>query len=184
MYHTLLFLLCLLLPLAGNAQQIYKSTDADGNVVFSDTPPNGDAEVETVELKRLNTAPAPVPLPTARNQQNNDGADEDEAEADSGYRVTISSPTDETTIAMGPGNFEVKASVDPTPGRGHHLQLRMDGEVQGEPQDASQWRLTNVFRGAHDLRVEVVDSEGTLLAHSEPVRVYVLRPSINFRNRD
>jgi hypothetical protein len=55
----------------------------------------------------------------------------------------------------------------------------MDGTPWGEPQQATTWNLTNVFRGAHDITVAVVDEEGQQLANSEPVRVYVLRPSIN-----
>ena len=43
--------------------------------------------------------------------------------------------------------------------------------------------MTNVFRGAHDLEVAVVDMNGEELARSPAVRVYVLRPSVNFKNR-
>ena len=80
---------------------------------------------------------------------------------------------------MGPGNFSVSASIEPALARGALLQLYVDGSPSGDPQSGSTWALTNVFRGAHDLTVVVIDSNGDQLAESEPVRVYVLRPSVN-----
>jgi hypothetical protein len=84
---------------------------------------------------------------------------------------------------MGPGNFSVSATVQPGLGSGSLLQLYVDGSASGNPQSSNTWELTNVFRGAHDLSVAVVDNKGDQLAVSEPVRVYVLRPSVNFKNR-
>ena len=84
---------------------------------------------------------------------------------------------------MGPGNFSVSASISPALQQGAQLQLMMDGAPQGEPQAQAGWDLTNVFRGAHDLTVNVIDAQGKTLATSEPVRVYVLRPSVNNKNR-
>ena len=99
------------------------------------------------------------------------------------YSVAITSPDNETTIAMGPGNFSVSAAVEPALGEGGLLQLFIDGAPSGEPQAGGSWALTNVFRGAHDLSVAVVDSKGARLAESAAVRVYVLRPSVNSPNR-
>jgi hypothetical protein len=59
----------------------------------------------------------------------------------------------------------------------------MDGIPWGDPQQGNSWALSNVFRGAHDITVAVVDEQGQHLASSDPVRVYVLRPSINSPNR-
>ncbi|HBO12061.1 MAG TPA: DUF4124 domain-containing protein, partial [Halieaceae bacterium] len=48
---------------AALAQQIYRSVDEHGNVVFSDQPPAPGQEGEQVELGDLNTAPPPEPRP-------------------------------------------------------------------------------------------------------------------------
>ena len=176
MRNLLATILLLSLPLVGGAQEIFKTTDADGNVVFTDQPPAG-TEGEKVELKRTNTA-----APTQVRQAPPDSAGAPTEVESFEYSVRILSPDNETTIAMGPGNFSVSAAVDPAPRDGEVLQLQLDGENWGEPQQATSWALTNVFRGAHDLTVSVVDAEGEPLATSDPVRVYVLRPSVNFRN--
>ena len=173
--NRLLILALLLLPVTSGAQ-IYKTTDEQGNVSYSDAPPAG-ASSEQVELPPVNTTPPPPDLPKPPPKP----APEEAAVTD--YKITITSPTNETTIPMGPGNFSVTASVSPALAPGRLLQLNLDGSPRGEPQPGSTWALTNVFRGAHDLTVAVVDSEGEQLASSEPVRVYVLRPSVNFKNR-
>jgi len=172
----LLLLALLLTPLATMAQ-IYRTTDEQGNVVFTDTPPPEGAGREEVEIQQINTTPPPEPRPDL-------APSEKEPEEDSGkveYGVAITAPANETTIPMGPGNFSVSAVVRPSLGVNHRLQLLMDGAPWGEPQTAASWDLTNVFRGAHDVTIAVMDSEGDHLMVSEPVRVYVLRPSINFR---
>ncbi|MEE4145670.1 MAG: DUF4124 domain-containing protein [Halieaceae bacterium] len=158
--------------------QIYKSTDEQGNVIFSDTPP-ASGPSERIQLRETNSAPPPQIIEPLEPDS---GATRDEPTGPN-YSVNITAPANETTIAMGPGNFSVSASVEPGLGDGALLQLYIDGSASGNPQSSNSWELTNVFRGAHDLSVAVVDKNGDQLAISETVRVYVLRPSVNFENR-
>lgn len=167
----------LLLPQL-SAAQIYKSTDEQGNVTFSDMPP-AEGPSEQIKLRETNSAPPPE---MTEPQQPDSGTAEEEP-AGIEYSVAITSPANETTIPMGPGNFSVSATVEPGLSSGSLLQLYIDGSASGNPQSSNTWELTNVFRGAHDLSVAVVDDRGDQLAASEPVRVYVLRPSVNFKNR-
>jgi hypothetical protein len=177
----LLLLALIALPLAASAQ-IYRTVDENGNVVFSDTPPAEGADGEEVELQPINTTPPPEPRPDLAPREPEEEAELESAALDYGVAITV--PANETTIAMGPGNFSVSAVVRPALGADHRLQLYMDGTPWGDPQTVPSWALTNVFRGAHDITIAVTDAEGEHLAISEPVRVYVLRPSINFRNRN
>ena len=55
----------------------------------------------------------------------------------------------------------------------------MDGQPQGGPQASGFWDLNNVYRGTHNLVVEVVDADGEVLSSSEPVQVHVMRTSAN-----
>jgi uncharacterized protein DUF4124 len=174
--NKLLLLALLLIPLASSAQ-IYRTTDEHGNVTFSDAPPPGTA-AESVELQQTNTTPPPPQRPATAQP-----APAQKDPTATAYKVAISAPANETTIAMGPGNFSVSVSVEPGLGQNDQLQLFTDGIPWGDPQQGTSWALTNVFRGAHDLTVAVTDAAGKQLAVSEPVRVYVLRPSINNKNR-
>jgi hypothetical protein len=169
------FLLLLLSLTMGpvSAQEIFRTTDEQGNVVFTDQPPAGSSQGERVELQQTNTTPA-TPLPP-KPEPEKPGEEPEFPD----FEVAITAPPNETTIAMGPGNFSVDAGVQPSLTSGMKLQLYVSGVPWGEPQLETSWNLTNVFRGAHDLTVAVVDEDGEALVESGPVRVYVLRPSIN-----
>ncbi|WP_439101284.1 Ig-like domain-containing protein [Congregibacter sp.] len=159
--------------------QVYKVTDAENGVVFTDSPQTMDTtqdqSVEKVELKEINTA-APVevapPAPASAD------TDEESREAAAEPTVTIASPADESTIAMGPGNFSVSATATPALSRGERLVLLIDGSPLGEPQSSAGWFVEGALRGPHDLVVQRTTSRGTVIATSESVRIYVLRPSI------
>ena len=173
----LLFLLALALPVSA---QVYEIRDASGRVIgYSDTPPDDGNAARRIEVSTPNSAAPPpaVPRPTA------DSGIEAPGEALPSYELAITSPANETGIPMGGGNFDVQARSTPALRAGHKLQLRMDGEPWGEPQSSGNWALTNVFRGAHDLTVEALDASGERLATSEPIRVYVQRPSVISRAR-
>lgn len=173
MNRYLLLLLCW--PLLSQAQ-IYKSTDADGNVVFTDKPPVGASKNEQVQLKRLNTTPAPDP--TVQPPR----AEAVSVEPAAQPRVAITSPENDAVIPMGPGNFSVQVETAPPLAEGQTLELLLDGTPVAPPQTSGSWALSNVLRGGHDLTVRRLDGGGEPLVTSEPVRVYVMRP-FNIQNR-
>jgi hypothetical protein len=174
----LLLLAMLMASFNSAADSIYRTTDAEGNVVFTDAPDANSRPAEKIEIQRTNTAEPPqiTPLPDTNTSSN-------EQDAPPPYTVAITTPADETSFPMGPGNFSVSVRVSPTLNKYEGLQLFVDGEAWGTPQRDTLWDLINVFRGQHDLTVAVVNKAGETQAMSAPVRVYVHRPSTNFKNR-
>ena len=170
----LLALFLLLVPLTLLADTVYRTTDANGNVIFTDTPPADGSTADRIDIRRTNTVQPPPPPPPRPEPEKS------EQEAEPGYEINITSPANETSIPMGPGNFSVSVSVSPALRKYEGLQLFMDGTPWGSPQRDTMWDLTNVFRGQHDITVGVVDGDGNTLALSSPVRVFVHRPSVNF----
>jgi hypothetical protein len=78
MFSFRLLLLPLMLGLSSSVlAQVYKSTDADGNVIFSDTPGTGSEEVEVtspniadpVEVPANVTAPEPEPKAVKKKKE-------------------------------------------------------------------------------------------------------------------
>jgi len=171
-----LVLVLLLAPLAGLADSVYRTVDANGNVIFTDTPPADGSAADRIDIRRTNTVQATeLPPPPSAEPQ---AAGEEAAALE--YDVRITAPANETSFPMGPGNFSVSVSVTPALKKYDGLQLFMDGTPWGSPQRDTLWDLTNVFRGQHDITVGVVDADGQTLVMSSPVRVFVHRPSTNF----
>ncbi len=174
---TITLLLFPFIATAAGSGKIYRTTDAQGNVVFTDAPPVGSQKSEEVEIRHINTTPAPS-TSAAGEKTANAGADNDSEPAAVGYQVAIVAPQNETTVPNGPGNFTVAAKVEPKLREGHNLQLFLDGAPRGGLQRSDNWQLTNVFRGEHALTVGVIDENGEALARSEPITVFVFRPKV------
>ena len=154
------------------AQPVYKVTDTDGNVTFTDTPPlSSDSAVEEHSVHAPNSA---KPTETTRTP-----AASVEVEAPTRYDTRIVTPAENATIPMGPGNFVVQAALSPRLASRESLQLLLDGEPVGAPQRTANWQLTNVYRGEHRLQVVRLDESGAPVDTSAASTVFVMRPIVN-----
>ena len=154
------------------AQPMYKVTDADGNVTFTDTPPlSSDGTIEEHSVHAPNSA-----KPTEATRA---PAESVEVEEPIRYDTRIVTPADNATIPMGPGNFAVQAALTPRLASDETLQLLLDGGPVGAPQRIANWQLTNVYRGEHKLQVVRLDERGVQLDASPSSTVYVMRPIVN-----
>lgn len=168
---TKMLVFCTLLTAAVGcpaSTDVYQYQDADGNTVFTDKLPDG-VEGKKLSLEPLNTTPPVTAKASARPSQK---------VSEPLLVARITSPADQTTIPMGPGNFTVTVDIDPPLALVESLQLLIDGEPWGEPQRQTSWALTNVFRGEHKLTVARLDGQQKIIHESPSITVYVLRPSI------
>ena len=153
------------------AQPVYKVTDEDGNVTFTDTPPlDSEAVVEEHSLHAPNSAQPVVSSPASIEPV--------VSETSPQFETKIVSPADNATIPMGPGNFSVQVSLSPRLEAGENLLLLMDGKPVGTPQRIPNWQLSNVYRGEHRLQVLRIDDEGAELDASNINTVFVMRPIV------
>ena len=154
------------------AQPAYSVTDADGDVDFTDTPLlSGDSTIEGHSVQALNSAkPTQTTLAPAALA---------DAEEPTSYDTQIVSPADNAAIPMGAGNFALQAAWNPRLASGETLQLLLDGEPVGAPQQTLSWQLSNVYRGEYRLRVVRIDENGAQLDASAASIVYVLRRNLN-----
>ena len=174
--------------------KIYRSVDQNGVVSFSDVPASDTEQQQTrvITPSVLNTMPgvavrentgdelvtgAPVAgVPVAGLPVQSDEVTM--SSHNSASSLTIVSPADNATIAMGAGIFDVVAAVTPPLLPDHFLQLYLDGEAIGEPQKASRWTLTYVLRGEHRLQVRRLTDSDETIDESSLTTIFVLRPSI------
>lgn len=165
---------CAMLASSGAAMAaVYKSVDAQGNVVYTDEP-QGNAK--PVDLPPLSTVPPPRSLNQVPPEES---ADKGESVYET---ISIITPANDDTIRDNTGNVAVSIAVEPALKRsaGHRFQYFLDGQTEGEPKASDRIVLQNLDRGAHTVEVAVVDSSGTELLRSPANRFYLHRQSVNF----
>ncbi|MHA6492151.1 DUF4124 domain-containing protein [Pseudomonas borbori] len=151
-----LLLTCLLLSLAiPAAAQIYKYTDANGNTVFTNQPPEG-TDAQSVELPQTNTVEMQVPSPAPTSSEAPD-------ETTPPYQVLrLTNIPDDEALRANNGTFTVGVEIQPRLASAHRLRLLLDGKPYGQPSNVTQLQLVNLDRGEHSLAVEVLSGERSI----------------------
>jgi hypothetical protein len=166
--NLLWLLLCFVLS-APAQSQVYKYVDKDGNVVYSDSPPEEQQDLPPAKLPDLIIQPA---VEVQRNNSSNT-PQTDATEID----VSIVQPENETTITPGQMSFIVAAMASRSLARGEIAVLVVNGEEHARS-NSMNWTLDNLIRGEMTLQVNILDSEDSVLAESDTIRVFVRRPSV------
>ncbi len=172
MWRKRLSLLVLLLGAVASAnsdgEEIYRTVEKDGRVVFSDQP---TGKAEPVRVGRTNSMQAP-----AAAGKPAEGAPAGET-GPVYASVEITSPADGGTVTNPSGNILVQFTLAPPLREGDSTRLLIDGMPGGLPAEGGLLAPTN-SRGEHHLEVQVLDAAGTVLATSAPVHVTVFRNPI------
>jgi hypothetical protein len=168
-----IFVLLALLVAAGAFAEAYTWTDEDGIVHYSDRPHPGARLIELGE----STAPRPQPTTGPTSTQPSNG-DPDSSEAASlGYSsLEITSPVAEETLWNIGATLNVNLALTPALMPGHQVRAYFDGTPQMVSGESFQ--LEEVYRGVHNLQVEVIDETGKLMIRSRPNRFYVQQNSV------
>ncbi len=151
---------------------VYKSVDAEGNVVYTDEPVGNG---KPIDLPPLSTIPPPKYTPSKPSAKPRGPA--------FGYReLSIVAPAQDETLRDNTGAVPVSAGIEPplNAAAGHRFQYYLDGQTQGKPTASNQIVIANVDRGAHNVAVAVVDGNGKEVTRSSPVQFHLHRQSINF----
>uniref|UniRef100_UPI00351B5D1F DUF4124 domain-containing protein n=1 Tax=Endozoicomonas sp. Mp262 TaxID=2919499 RepID=UPI00351B5D1F len=157
------------LLLSSNARPIiYKSTDKEGNVTFSDTQ-TGRNKGEVVELKPFTPTKivVPEPLPATKPDEKKPGY----------QQLTIAAPENHSTHRAN-GNITVEVEHDPESLHpGHRLALFINGVKVQESKSSNRFKLTNLSRGEHYIEAKILNASDKLLK-SAACTIYVFRPTI------
>lgn len=159
------------------AQDVYKTVDENGNTVYTDQKPSDDAV--PVKLKEL-TVVDPVDL---GNEQVVAGEVEAEGEPDPlpDFGLRIVSPTNEETIWNTAYVLSVQVATDHELPPEMRLVYLVDGEARSTTQSTSV-DLDEIFRGEHQLSVELRTSEGRTIDTAGPVTFFMRQHSIQHPN--
>lgn len=170
--HRVLGFLLLALALPVSAQ-IYKYTDANGNVVFTNQPPGG-VQSEEVKIQQPNTVKVAPSTPVDSGSGSGEEQNQDAYET-----LELGNLPDDEALRANNGTFSVTVTIAPALRNGHNLRLILDGQPYDEPSPATSRQLTNIDRGEHQLAVEVVDSQGQTIQGSPAQTFTVQRVNVN-----
>lgn len=165
--YALLVLPWLIAPSPALAAKVYKWTDPQGNVIYSDSPRPGAIEMD------VPTEPAGiVPVPPEKFPPKSD------SNADYGALIIVS-PANGAVLDDPEGNVSVSLVLEPALNarRGDSIRLRLDGRQLSASYTDSEIGIANVERGEHLLQADVVNRTGKVLITSAPVNFVQQRPS-------
>lgn len=149
---------------ADDADSMYKSIDANGNVTYSDTP--SGKKIEPVDLPQINTTPA---VETGRHVRS---APEPESPR---YSISITSPQQEAQVLPGQRTLNISTEISPEASRGYTTQLLLNGTPYGPAQQGNNFSISEITRGEHQIAAVLRNEKGRVIARSNNVTVYVLR---------
>ncbi len=159
---------------AGFAQEVYRWVDDDGVVHYSDRP---HTDAERVPLLK---SPEPARRPQTRGGSEGNERGLAPPEMPFSYAsLDILSPSQGETFWNIGGQLEVVLSVQPELQPGHSFRLYLDEQwLEDLPTRSDRLRLSEVYRGAHTLRVAVVDRNGLEQIQSQIVSIMVRQTSL------
>lgn len=165
--------------------QVYKHVDEQGNVTYSDAPPEPGAE--PMDLPELSVVEPPPKTYLPGREPKPEGAEDGAADRELSlgdlrrlYRdFRIVSPAPEQSF-WGTGNDATVAWAAGQPLQpGMRVVITVDGERQ-EPTVQPTLVLQQMDRGEHTVGAELVDERNRRIASADPVTFYVHQNSVNF----
>ncbi|MFN7097737.1 MAG: DUF4124 domain-containing protein [Gammaproteobacteria bacterium] len=151
------------------AEQIYKSVDAQGNVVYSDQPSSGAQQITPPPIS-ITPTPTVAPLPPI----NTSTQDTQSTSIVKVYtQLDILSPLNDQTIWDNNGNINVSVALAPKLAAGDQLQVIVDGKVLAESNTTTNFTLNSLERGTHVLQVQIINNKKQVVKVSNVVTFYL-----------
>lgn len=157
----LIFLVvCLFISASLTAETVYKKTNPDGSVIFTDQP---SADTEEVKIRKPTTF-SPLRLPSLRSPN--------KKAKPINYVVTIIEPINDSTI-IGSTSINVTVSVTPDLVQSHQFRYQLGKQTLDSHSTAVS--LDNVIRGTHVLKVSVINREGEVVSSGSSITFHQKR---------
>ncbi len=165
----ILLALSIATPVNASTAKIYVWRNEKGELVYSDTPRPGAEEVKT---KPGNIIKSSTTLETQVLDIESQKIAED-------YQVVINHPKNNTTIRDNTGSVYISGSIMPIFKRGLKIQLILDDKPHLKPQTHTMFSLRNIDRGEHQIKMQLLNEKGKVIALSKAITFYMHRASVN-----
>ncbi len=166
----------LLLAVAASAAgtTLYKWTDAQGVVHYSDSPQPGAEQVHVAPVQTYSAPPAPATPPASRTSSSGGASSSGASGGPKTAACSITSPQPDQSF-FAPESVAIAVSVNPPLQEGDQLQVTYDGS----PVSAADLNpvIQEPSRGAHSISASVRGADGNVRCMAAPVTFNVQRPS-------
>ncbi len=170
-----IFVLLGLLAATAVMAEAYRWVADDGVVNYSDRPHEGAEAFELAKYEGSSPSPRNT---TTRPAQSRALEQRQQEPAQFRYEVLrISAPGAEETLWNIGGVLNVSLAVTPPLQPGHRVRAYFDG--QQRLVSGATFQVQEVWRGVHNLQVEIIDATGKLMIRSQPNRFYVQQNIVN-----
>lgn len=169
---TLVLVASFMLLISSSHAQIYKWTDSQGVVHFSDSPHAGSKQVTVPEAQSFSP---PVSQTNSTPQEPEKTMNEEHKYS----KISIMQPLNEATIRNNQGYVVVAVELEPALAEGDMLQMVFDGAPLGDPQPNTLFQLNGIYRGSHTLAVQILNAAGEVLLTSDNITIFMHRPHVN-----
>ncbi|MEM9532255.1 MAG: DUF4124 domain-containing protein [Pseudomonadota bacterium] len=152
------------------AQEIYKTVDKDGNVIYTDQPPSADAK--PMDLPPITVAD-PYDAPPRTRPPVMEAGGPEVFYAD----LRLVAPEPEQHFWGTGGTFTARVETSQPLQAGHQVRFYLDGNLTGSTNSFAM-DFNGIDRGQHSVRAEVVDVNGEVMASTEPVIFFMRQQSV------
>jgi hypothetical protein len=170
----ILVLLSCLLAFASQAQEtkkeLWKWTDSNGVVHYSDVPGPGAVKVD---LTVTEAQPRPVVAAPAAGPSSSTPSKPAAPATVTYTSLEIWQPEDQTSYFEADTTVNVRLRSDPAIAADDSLLLYLDGKLVEGPRNSLEYSLSGVERGAHSLTAQVLDIKGKEKIRSKSVVFYI-----------
>lgn len=161
------FAILCLSPASLLSQEIYKTTNEDGKVFFSDIPQKNSEKI-SAELTNIQK---PIDATKAIKRSKRPKA--------TGYQAKLSSPTDGQFLGPSQRSLFIQVRLS-QPLQNHHLiEFLVDGKRVGKPSSSSSINVPMgiKMRGRHQVSARVIEINGNIVASTSSASIQVFRPN-------
>lgn len=169
---SLVLVSCSVLAQQKDAEQktVFMTLDKNNVPVFSDNPTPGSKPVTVRDQGNRMLSVTPTNVPTKSGVET------------PAYELTLTRPQHKETIRDNNGTVYVSGQVSPMFAQGLRVTLYLDNTMVAGPSGNANFILHNIDRGEHQLRMELLDENGKLIAQTPETTIYLFRASVNSPN--
>jgi hypothetical protein len=178
-YQAILLSAALAVSVPAGADPTYRWVDEDGVVHYSDRPQEG---AEQIDLRPLPGISNPSRDLLSQLTRSDSGTEAESTSDDASYEyesLEITSPVPEQTVWNIATVLQVDLAVRPSLAPGHQFRVLFDGNpVEGGTTTQPSLSISEVYRGAHTIQAQIVDTNGATVIQTDPFTFYVQQTTV------